>query len=380
MLVKASARVRSATLIGLMVVGVAAAAQAPASLKDAFKGEFVVGVAVNTAQITGQDTRGDDLIEAQFNSISLENVLKWERVHPQPNKYDFDLPDKYVAFGQQYHMFIVGHCLVWHNQVPAWVFRDDKGNLLDRDALLARMRDHIQTVVGRYKGKIQSWDVVNEALNEDGTLRQSLWLKIIGDDYIEKAFEYAHEADPQAQLAYNDYNLDNEAKRNGAIALISKLRAKGVRIDSVGLQDHDSLTWPTVEREDAAISAFAAMGLKVAITELDINVLPNAGHQPTADVSLKIQQDPALNPYVNGLPDSVQQQLANRYADLFRVFLKHRDAVTRVTFWCVTDGDSWLNDWPVEGRTNYPLLFDRNGKAKPAFEAVIRTASGGSSH
>jgi endo-1,4-beta-xylanase len=363
-----------------MVVGVAAAAQAPASLKDAFKGEFVVGVAVNTAQITGQDTRGDDLIEAQFNSISPENVLKWERVHPQPNKYDFDLPDKYVAFGQQYHMFIVGHCLVWHNQVPAWVFRDDKGNLLDRDALLARMRDHIQTVVGRYKGKIQSWDVVNEALNEDGTLRQSLWLKIIGDDYIEKAFEYAHEADPQAQLAYNDYNLDNEAKRNGAIALISKLRAKGVRIDSVGLQDHDSLTWPTVEREDAAISAFAAMGLKVAITELDINVLPNAGHQPTADVSLKIQQDPALNPYVNGLPDSVQQQLANRYADLFRVFLKHRDAVTRVTFWCVTDGDSWLNDWPVEGRTNYPLLFDRDGKAKPAFEAVIRTASGGSSH
>ncbi len=361
-----------------MVVSAGAAAQAPPSLKDAFKGDFVVGAAMNEAQISGQDMRGDALIEAQFNSISPENALKWAIIHPQPDKYDFDLADKYVAFGQKHHMFIVGHNLVWHNQVPAWVFRDDKGNLLGRDALLARMRDHIHTVVGRYKGKIQSWDVVNEALNEDGTLRQSLWQKIIGDDYIEKAFQYAHEADPQAQLTYNDYNLDNEAKRKGAIALVSKLRADGVRIDCVGMQDHDGLSWPTVEHEDAAISAFAALGLKVAISELDVNVLPNAGHQPTADVTLKIEQNAALNPYVNGLPDSVQQDLAKRYADLFRVYVKHRDAVQRVTFWGVADGDSWLNNWPVRGRTNYPLLFDRNGKTKPAFDAVIATAA--SSH
>lgn len=379
MFVKCSITLRMAAFAGL-IAGVTAVAQDPTSLKDAFKGGFVVGAAVNEAQISGQDTRGDALIEAQFNSISPENVLKWASIHPQPDKYDFDLADKYVAFGQKNHMFIVGHNLVWHNQVPAWVFRDDKGNFLGRDALLARMRDHIHTVVGRYKGKIQSWDVVNEALNEDGTLRQSLWQKIIGDDYIEKAFEYAHEADPQAQLTYNDYNLDNEAKRKGAIALVSKLRADGVRIDCVGMQDHDGLTWPTVEHEDAAISAFAALGLKVAISELDVNVLPNAGHQPTADVTLKIEQNTALNPYVNGLPDSVQQELAKRYADLFRVYLKHRDAVQRVTFWGVTDGDSWLNNWPVRGRTNYPLLFDRNGKAKPAFDAVISAGSAASSH
>jgi endo-1,4-beta-xylanase len=371
---------RLVALAGSVAAGLVAAAQAPATLKDTFKGDFFIGAAINTQQITGQGARGDALIASQFNSISPENALKWENIHPQPGEYDFALADKYVDFGQRHHMFIVGHNLVWHNQVPAWVFRDDKGNLLGRDALLARLRDHIQTVVGRYKGRIQSWDVVNEALNEDGTLRSSMWLKIIGDDYIEKAFQYAHEADPQAQLTYNDYNLDNEAKRDGAIALIKKLQADGVAITSVGMQDHDSLTWPPVEHEDAAISAFGALGLKVAITELDINVLPAAGHQPTADVSLKIEQNPALNPYVNGLPDSVQQELAKRYADLFRVFLKHRDVINRVTFWGVTDGNSWLNDWPVNGRTNYPLLFDRNGRTKPAFDAVIRIAREASSH
>jgi endo-1,4-beta-xylanase len=365
--------VRSGALIFLIATCAAAKVDVP-TLKQAFKGDFVVGAAINEAQITGQDQREDALIETQFDSISPENALKWANVHPQPGKYNFDLTDKYVAFGQKNHMFIVGHNLVWHNQVPDWVFHDDKGNLLDRDALLARMKDHIYTVVGRYKGKIQSWDVVNEALNEDGTLRQSQWFKIIGPDYIEKAFQFAHEADPQVQLFYNDYNLENEPKRNGAIALVKKLQADGIPIAGVGIQDHDSLTFPTVDQEDATISAFAALGIKVAISELDIDVLPRRGG-PTADVSLKITQNAALNPYANGLPDSVQQQLATRYADLFRVYLKHRDTVERVTFWGVTDGDSWLNDWPVNGRTSYPLLFDRNGQPKPAFNAVIAVAS-----
>ena len=374
MLVNKRMVVRLTALAGLMAGGLTAMAHAPVTLQEAFQGDFLIGAAMDTAQITGQDARGDNLLEAQFNSISPENALKWEIVHPQPGKYDFALADKYVAFGRTHHMFIVGHNLVWHNQVPAWVFHDEAGNLLGRDALLARMRDHIHTVVGRYKGQIQSWDVVNEALNEDGTLRQSLWYKIIGPDYIEKAFQYAHEADPQAQLTYNDYNLENTAKRNGAIALIQKLKADGVPITSVGLQNHDNLTWPTIEQEDATISAFADIGVKVAISELDINVLPSAGRQPSADVTLNIQQDPKLNPYVRGLPDSVEKELASRYADLFQVFLKHRDVVTRVTFWGVTDGDSWLNNWPVKGRTNYPLLFSRNGQPKLAFESVLSVA------
>lgn len=350
---------------------VAASAQQTTTLKDAYRGIFHVGAAINEQQIAGTDALGTGIVAAQFDSISPENVLKWERVHPSLDTYNFELADKYVAFGEKNHMFIVGHNLVWHSQVPNWVFQDDQGKPLTREALLQRMHDHIFKVVGRYKGRIQSWDVVNEALNEDGTLRKSKWQQIIGDDFIEKAFEYAHQADPQAELTYNDYSLENEAKLKGALALVAKLKAHGVAITTVGIQGHDSLAHPTVEEEDAAITAFAKLGVKVAISELDIDVLPRDPKLFSADVSLKVKQDPKLNPYANGLPDDVQQELARRYAELFAVFLKHRAEMSRVTFWGVTDRDSWLNNWPVPGRTSYPLLFDRNGKPKPAFEAVI---------
>jgi endo-1,4-beta-xylanase len=363
------------SVAAIALSGLTALAQAPASatLKDTFKGAFYVGVAINSDQITGKDAAGDALIEQQFNSITPENVMKWEVIHPQPDKYDFTLADKYVEFGQQHHMFIVGHNLCWHSQTPAWVFKDEKGNPLTHDALLQRLHDHIQTVVGRYKGKIQSWDVVNEALNEDGTVRKSQWYEIIGDDYIVKAFQYAHEADPGAQLNYNDYNLENPAKRKGAIALVKKLQAAGVPIAVVGSQAHLHLADGTAHDEEAAIEELSAAGVKVAITELDIDVLPSAwGH--TADVGVTMKQDPKLNPYPNGLPDDVQQKLAARYGDLFAVFWKHRDVVNRVTLWGATDKNSWLNNWPVRGRTSYPLLFDREGKPKPAFYAVLKAA------
>jgi len=355
----------------LLAACVAASAQQPTTLKEAYRGIFHVGAAINERQIAGTDTVGTSIVATQFDTISPENVLKWERVHPAPDTYNFDLADKYVAFGEKNHMFIVGHNLVWHSQVPNWVFEDNQGKPLTRDALLQRMHDHIFTVVGRYKGRIQSWDVVNEALNEDGSLRKSKWQQIIGDDFIEKAFEYAHQADPQAQLTYNDYSLENEAKLKGALALVARLKADGIPITTVGIQGHDSLESPTVEQEDAAITALGKLGVKVAITELDIDVLPRDPKMFSADVSLKVKQDPKLNPYADGLPPSVEQQLAKRYADLFAVFLKHRDVVTRVTFWGVTDRDSWLNNWPVPGRTSYPLLFDRSGKPKPAFDAVM---------
>ena len=197
----------------LLIADVAVGAETP-SLKDTFKDSFLVGAALNPAQFTDDDARGAALVKKQFDAITPENVLKWERVHPQPDSYSFELPDRYVSFGETNHMFIVGHTLVWHNQVPAWVFQDENGNPADRDALLKRMSDHIHTVVGRYQGRINGWDVVNEALEEDGTLRQTPWLKIIGEDYIAKAFQFAHEADPQAELYYNNYNLENEAKLN----------------------------------------------------------------------------------------------------------------------------------------------------------------------
>lgn len=362
-------------LLPILLASHAGSVPAQVALKDAFKNDFRIGAALNQAQFEERDARGAAIVKAQFNTISPENVLKWESVHPRPGEYRFEAADRYVEFGVKNHMFIVGHNLVWHSQTPRWVFQDDQGQPLGREALLDRMHDHIRAVVGRYHGRMGGWDVVNEALNEDGTLRQSPWMKIIGEDYLAKAFQFAHEADPAAELYYNDYNLENEAKRNGAVALIRKLKEQGVPVYAVGLQGHDNMDWPTVEQQDAAIAAFAALGVKVNISELDIDVLPRATRQTGADVSTNVAAQASLNPYVNGMPDSVEQALAKRYADLFRVFLKYRGTITRVTFWGVTDGGSWLNNWPVRGRTSYPLLFDRAGKPKPAFDAIVRLAA-----
>jgi len=359
--------------IGILVTPSAVHAQT--ALKEAFKNDFLVGVALNESQFTGQNASEAALVAAQFNSISPENVLKWESVHPETNRYNFGPADSYVEFGLKNHMFIIGHNLIWHQQTPKWVFQDDKGNPISRDALLKRMHDHIFAVVGRYQGKIGGWDVVNEALNEDGTLRPSEWEKIIGDDYLLKAYQFAHEADPNVQLYYNDYSLENAPKREGAVALVKKLRAAGIPIAGVGLQGHYNLTWPTTNQMDETIKAFSRLGVKVMITELDMDVLPPATRSQAAEVSMNVALRAELNPYTNGLPGSVQQALANRYADLFKVFVANHGVVIRVTFWGVTDGDSWRNDWPVKGRTSYPLLFDRSCKPKPAFDAVINTGS-----
>jgi endo-1,4-beta-xylanase len=359
---------------GLAMAILAAPVHGQTSLKDAFQNDFRIGASLNAGQYTGRNAAEAALVKAQFNTITPENDLKWGLIHPALKRYNFERADRYVEFGERNHMFIVGHCLVWHNQTPGWVFQDEQGKPLSRAALLERMRDHIRTVVGRYKGRIKGWDVVNEAVNDDGTLRQSPWLRIIGEDYIAQAFEYAHEADPKAELYYNDYALENEPKRKGALELIRKLLAGHIPITAVGLQNHDRLDWPSIEQEDATIAAFQALGVRVNITELDVDVLPAVHPQQTADVSARAKGGPGSNPYTAGLPDAVEQALAKRYAGLFGVYLKHRDVITRVTFWGVTDRTSWLNYWPVAGRTNYPLLFDRAGNPKPAFDAVIQAA------
>jgi len=349
-------------------------AQSEPTLKSTFKNHFLIGTALNPQQFLEEDESDASIVKKHFNSITAENVLKWENVHPEPNKYNCEPSDEFVEFGEKNNMVNIGHVLVWHAQTPRWVFQDSSGKSVDRETLLNQMKDHIQTVVGRYKGKVKGWDVVNEALNEDGTLRESQWLKIIGEDYINKAFEFAHEADPDAELYYNDYSLENEPKRNGAVKLLKKLLAGGVKIDGVGLQGHYKMDWPTTQQLDSTIKAFADLGLKVMITELDLDVLPYQDLNHTAEVSLNVEMKENLNPYKNGLPDSAQQSLADRYANIFKVFVGNSDKINRITFWGVTDKDSWLNNWPVKGRTNYPLLFDRYGEPKPAFEAVIKEA------
>ena len=346
----------------------------PATLKDAFAGAFRIGAAVNENQFTERDSIGAAIVKRQFNTTTPENALKWEVVHPQLDTYNFAASDKYVDFAVRNGMFVIGHTLVWHSQTPRWVFQDAKGAPLTRDALIQRMHDHIATVVGRYKGRVKGWDVVNEAVDEDGTLRKSPWLNIIGDDFISLAFKFAHDADPAAELYYNDYSIENAPKRKGAVDLIRKLKAEGIPVAAMGLQGHDKMDWPTLAQQDSTIAAFEALGVKVNITELDVDVLPRATRGNSADVGARATFSAATNPFTSGLPDSVQQKLAKRYADLFSVFLKHRDAVDRVTFWGVADADSWLNNYPVRGRTNYPLLFDRQHQPKPAFDAVMQAA------
>ncbi|RMH59146.1 MAG: endo-1,4-beta-xylanase [Bacteroidetes bacterium] len=350
------------------------AEEAVPALKEVFADAFLVGAALNPDQFFGRDTLGVALITKHFNTITPENVMKWEQIHPEPDRYDFEAADRFVAFGEERDMFIVGHTLVWHNQTPDWVFEDDRGEPLTREALLERMRDHIQTVVGRYRGRVDGWDVVNEALNEDGTLRPTRWLEIIGEDYLAHAFRFANEADPQAELYYNDYSLTNPAKREGAVRLVQGLLDAGVPVTGIGMQGHYALTYPTLEELETSITTFAGLGVDVMITELDVAVLPRPSEYWGADITRREELRAELDPYREAFPDSMQQALADRYAGFFEVFLRQQEALTRVTFWGVTDGDSWLNDWPIRGRTSYPLLFDRAYRPKPAFFAVVATA------
>ena len=353
-----------------------AADGAQPSLHEAFAGAFLVGAALAPDQFFERDSVATALVKKHFSSITSENVLKWAEVQPEPGRYDWRAADRFVEFGEENDMFIVGHTLVWHNQTPEWVFQDGDGQPLDREALLERMRNHIHTVVGRYKGRIDGWDVVNEALNEDGTLRETPWMRIIGEDYLEKAFQFAHEADPDAELYYNDYSLENPAKRDGAVRLVQGLLDKGIPVAGIGTQGHHMLPsdMPSVEAQEATIEAFADLGVDVMITELDIAVLPRPQRHWGADITQSAELRDELNPYPDALPDSMQQALAQRYADLFAVFLEHQDKISRVTFWGVRDSDSWLNNWPIRGRTSYPLLFDKEGRPKPAFYSVVGLA------
>ncbi|UOG77560.1 endo-1,4-beta-xylanase (plasmid) [Hymenobacter tibetensis] len=345
------------------------------TLKEVFKKDFYVGAALNYKQSSGQDAKSTALIQQQFNTISPENLLKWGPVHPQPDKYNFKPADDYVAFGQQNKMFIIGHTLMWHQQTPKWVFEDENGQPASREVLLKRLQEHITTVVGRYKGKINGWDVLNEAIDDQqGDLRKTKWLEILGEDFAAKAFEYAHQADPKAELYYNDYSLYRPEKREGVIKLVKSLQAKGIKVTAIGMQGHYGLTKPSIDQVEASIVAFSKLGVHVNFTELDIDVLPNPSRRQGADIAENFAADAKYNVYPTALPDSVQQKLAKRYADLFALFHKHRDVIDRITLWGVTDADSWLNDWPIRGRTSYPLLFDRAYQPKPALQAVLQTA------
>lgn len=356
-----------------------AAPRAAGSLKEAYKDAFVIGTAVNAQIVSGEDAAAQALVPVHFASITAENVMKTEVVNPQPGVYDFAAADAFVEFGEQHGMFIVGHTLVWHNQTPAWFFLDENGEPNTPQAQIERMRKHIEAVAGRYKGRVHAWDVVNEVIDDDGSYRPTSWVTSVGDgdELVRLAFKFASEYAPDTELYYNDFNAWRPEKRDGIVRMVKMLKDAGIRIDGIGIQGHWGLNYPSAEHIEAAIDAYAALGVKVMITELDVDVLPLTKEGQIIGTGMLHKQfqlpefERFLDPYKDGLPADVERQLTDRYAELFRIFYRKRDKLDRVTLWGVHDEMSWKNNYPIPNRTNYTLLFDRARKPKAAFDAVM---------
>jgi len=363
--------VRTKSLVLLLLItnaAVGAESTAPRSLRAAAAGVFTVGVGIHDRI---PERRADwPLLTAQFSSVTPENCLKPDPVQIAEGKFNFARADAFVDFARSNGLQVVGHCLVWakDDRTPPWFFRDGT-NTAGRDLLLTRMKTHIDTVAGRYRGRIAMWDVVNEAL-DDGTnfLRPSGWSAACGEDFIARAFEFTHAADPRALLIYNDYNDELPAKRTKLMRLVRSLREKKVPVHAIGLQGHYEIDRVPMADIEATLAAMRELRMKVVVSELDIDVVPRG--KWWADGGKHRDELAKLDPYREGCPPEILQRQADQYAQLFRLFRKYSDVVARVSFWNLHDGQSWLNTFPWT-RVNYPLLFDREGKPKPAFDAVV---------
>ena len=341
------------------------------SLKDAFAEKFYFGTAINENQILEKDTAAIRIVKKHFNAIVAENCMKSEVIQPVEGKFDFSLSDKFIEFGEKYKLFITGHVLIWHSQAPKWFFVDAEGKDVSREVLIERMKKHISTLVSRYKGKVKGWDVVNEAILDDGSWRKNKFYEIIGKDYVALAFRFAHAADPDAELYYNDYSMAHEGRRNGVVKMVKELQEMGIKVDGIGMQTHCNMVFPPLVEFEKSLVAFSGLGVKVMITEMDITVLPSPKDDTGADVASSYEFKKEFDPYSGGLPDSVSTALYERYLGFFKLFKKHQDKISRVTIWGIQDGQSWRNYWPIAGRTDYPLLFDRNYQPKKIVETIL---------
>jgi endo-1,4-beta-xylanase len=356
---------------GLVLSACSQKTEQPTSLKEAFKDKFYFGAAINVEQISGKDIKALEVLKTQFSSIVAENCMKSMYLQPKEGEFFFDDADRFVALGEANNMHITGHTLIWHSQAPNWFFTDDEGNDVSRETMIERMRNHITTIVSRYKGRVKGWDVVNEAIMDDGSWRNSKFYQIVGDDFVKLAFQFAHEADPGAELYYNDYSMANEGRRNSVINMVKGLQEDGLRIDGIGMQGHLSMEYPSIEEFEKSLVAFSNLGVNVMITELDLSILPNPRRDVGADVATSFEYRQEMNPYVNGLPADVEHKWENRYMDFFNLCIKHSEKITRVTTWGISDANSWKNNWPMPGRTDYPLLFDRDYEPKPIVQKLI---------
>ncbi|MCM1451021.1 MAG: endo-1,4-beta-xylanase [Clostridium sp.] len=351
---------------------------AEAPLKDIFEGKFMIGAAMNANQISGGDSIALEIAKRHFNTIVAENVMKSEKIHPEKDKYEWAAADSFVNFGCENGMFVVGHCLVWHSQLAPWFAYDDNGKYVCADTLKSRMHDHIHALMSRYKGKVKGWDVVNEAIVEDGSYRKSPFYDILGEEFIPLAFEYAHEADPDAQLYINDYGMNVKGRRDAYVKIVNDLKERGLRIDAIGMQAHMGMDYPDLGEFEESLMAFAGTGCNVMITEFDMSALPTVSR--SANVSDIVKMREVVDPYPNGLPAGVSEEWNARMLDVMNLLLRHSDVISRVNVWGVEDGSSWKNDYPVRGRTDYPVFFGRDYQMKPFLKELAAGDCGKRSH
>ncbi len=347
-------------------------AEVRTGLKETFKDRFLIGTALNADVAAGKYPDLTEIIKRNFSSISPENALKWESLRTAEGEWKWADADQFVAFGQAHEIHSVGHCLAWHSQIPDAVFKNANGKYIKPAQLRKKMTEHITTLVSRYKGKLADWDVVNEAVGDDNVMRKSHYYKILGEDFIDMAFNLAHEVDPSAHLLYNDYNIEKDGKREAALALLGRLKKRGVPVQGVGIQGHIAMDGPSIADIEKSIEAYAKLGLRVHFTELDIDVLSREWDSPTADIATRFDYTPERDPYKNGMTKERNDQLSARYEALFKLFTKHQDKIDRVTFWGISDDMTWLNDFPIKGRTNHPLLFDRTHQPKDVYFRLLQ--------
>ena len=363
-----------AALVLGQIPSVAIANDTP-TLREAFAPYFHLGGTVNGWYLRDSDHPALALAIKEYDTLTTGNALKWGVINPEPGVYRFDSPEAFIKLTSENDIYTIGHCLFWHSQTPDWVYEDEDGELLSRDALLARMRERVELYAEKFGPHVDVWDVVNESIEGDGTKRRSKFNQIIGDDFEEQAFIMADELLPKTtQLIYNDYGMTDPGRRDAVVAMVKDFQARGIRIDGIGMQAHWSMHRPSLQEIEDAILAFASTGLPIHLTEFDIDYLGRdqffGANGANVDIARR-EATPENNPYPDGLPPEEEERLADRYEEIFRLLLKHADKIDRVSFWGVTDRDSWLNNWPARGRTNYPLLLNRDGTPKPAYHRVI---------
>ena len=366
----------------LSVLLTAACTAGEPTLKKAFEGKFILGAAVNQRQILGTDVPGDSVLFRHFGAIEPENCLKSAEIMPTFGQYNWELADKYVDFGEKNGLDVFGHCLIWHSQCTPDFCYDKDGQLISPELLKERMKQHITTVMTRYKGRIKGWDVVNEAILEDGSYRPSPFWQILGEDFIPWAFQCAQEADPDCELYYNDYSMHEPKKLDTVIEMVKKMQAQGIRIDAIGFQGHVGMDYPDLELYESHLRRVKEeTGLDVCITELDMSILPSVTQN--ADISginwFEAMRDSEtreailakLDPYKDGIPEDVYTAWNARMGAFLEMFLRNSDVVRRINLWGVTDDDSWKNNWPVPGRHDAPLWIDRNFELKPFLKTYV---------